>query len=77
MNAKYKGLQSHTNFKSLAMNSHSDHGMHITIKHVTLSHLRSKEITDMHKPCIPHFNAATEYVSLFMGESKGKVGIPI
>ena len=32
--------------------------------HVTLSHLRSKEITGIHKPCIPHSNdssATTEY----------------
>ena len=33
-------------------------------EHVTLSHLRSKEITGIHKPCIPHSNdssATTEY----------------
>ena len=33
-------------------------------KQVTLSHLRSKEITGIHKPCIPHSNdssAITEY----------------
>ena len=32
--------------------------------YVTLSHLRSKEITGIHKPCIPHsndFSATTEY----------------
>ena len=32
--------------------------------YVTLSHLRSKEITGIHKPCIPHSNdssATTEY----------------
>ena len=36
----------------------------ITYIHVTLSHLRSKEITGIHKPCIPHSNdssATTEY----------------
>ena len=26
------------------------------LQHVTLSHLRSKEITSIHKPCIPHSN---------------------
>ena len=34
------------------------------IEHVTLSHLRSKEITGIHKPCTPHSNdssATTEY----------------
>ena len=32
--------------------------------YVTLSHLRSKEITGIHKPCMPHSNdssATTEY----------------
>ena len=32
--------------------------------YATLSHLRSKEITGIHKPCIPHSNdsgATTEY----------------
>ena len=36
----------------------------ILMCYVTLSHLRSKEITGMHKPCIPHSNdssATTEY----------------
>ena len=34
------------------------------MKHVTLSHLRSKEITGTHMPCIPHSNdssATTKY----------------
>ena len=32
--------------------------------YVTLSHLRSKQITGIHKPCIPHSNdssATTDY----------------
>ena len=36
----------------------------VIISYVTLSHLRSKEITGIHKPCIPHSNnssATTEY----------------
>ena len=36
----------------------------LTYQNVTLSHLRSKEITGIHKPCIPHSNdssATTEY----------------
>ena len=35
-----------------------------TNDYVTLSHLRSKEITGIHMPCIPHSNdssATTEY----------------
>ena len=36
----------------------------LQLLNVTLSHLRSKEITGIHKPCIPHSNdssATTEY----------------
>ena len=35
---------------------------------LTLSHLRSKEITGVHKPCIPHSNdsrAKTEYKPVY------------
>ena len=43
----------------------SDAWLHWVISiYVTLSHLRSKEITGIHKPCIPHSNdssATTEY----------------
>ena len=32
-----------------------------TLLYVTLSHLRSKEINGIIKPCIPHSNDTTEY----------------
>ena len=32
-----------------------------TLLYVTLSHLRSKEINGINKPCIPHSNDTTEY----------------
>ena len=37
---------------------------YVLYAYVTLLHLRSKEITGIHKPCIPHSNdsnATTEY----------------
>ena len=42
-----------------------EHGLYAELLcYVTLSHLRSKEITGIHKPCIPHSNdssTTTEY----------------
>ena len=38
--------------------------MNVISIHITLSHLRSKEIIGIHMPCIPHSNdssATTEY----------------
>ena len=44
--------------------------------YVILSHLRSKEIIGMPKPCIPHFNdssATTEYILVYIQMFLGNV----
>jgi len=54
------------NFSSLSTVGRGTQPHFMICTYVTLSHLRSKEITGIHKPCTPHSNdssATTEYKS--------------